>query len=618
MEEIFEPKWAQEIKRFISIVPQFTIWGNIYDVYPKQTENSYVTFRIEQYLSELLINERFPAVLQYSPLQGFSLLKGDRNSLYDVPLLKLDEKLQFHCDISEAKDILEKIITSPNISVPVIISMASRLPILFPDDIDRFYISIFTLCQKAQQKMMSDGVSRYNSIFWLLDKDNDIPPWYIMDNPKVKNIPIPKPDSPTRKIIIESISKHISGFSDLEPEKQQEFISVFIDTTNGLHVDEIVSIVSLAIRENIPFQEIAEAVRRYKIGIIDNPWIKIDFKKIKDAQRILSERVIGQEKAINSTVDTLKRSIFDLSGSQYSRFSNRPKGVLFFAGPTGVGKTELAKAITKLIFGSDTSYIRFDMTEFREENSDQRLIGAPPGYIGYNVGGQLTNAIKQNPFSVILFDEIEKANSKIFDIFMQILDDGRLTSGNGETVYFTESLIIFTSNEGVFDENHQPLIDQTMPYEKIKNKMEEAIKTYFISELKRPEILNRIGENIIVFDFIRPEEATKIVDKMVALILEKLKETQSITLTIAPEMMQKLQMLACQDLSMGGRGIGNHLDKIFLNPLSRALFEEKVNSGDNFSHCNNYILSDIIGNDLDDWKIVLTKKYHNLPSKGLP
>jgi ATP-dependent Clp protease ATP-binding subunit ClpA len=151
------------------------------------------------------------------------------------------------------------------------------------------------------------------------------------------------------------------------------------------------------------------------------------------------------------TAAILRRCFYNLSGAQFSRYSNRPKGVLFFAGPTGVGKTELAKTITEFIFGSEHNYIRFDMSEFSQEHADQRLVGAPPGYVGYEVGGELTNAIRQRPFSVVLFDEIEKAHPKILDIFLQILDDGRLTSGRGETAYFSESLIIFTSNLGIYE-----------------------------------------------------------------------------------------------------------------------------------------------------------------------
>lgn len=288
--------------------------------------------------------------------------------------------------------------------------------------------------------------------------------------------------------------------------------------------------------------------------------------------------------AVEKSVDIIRRAVFNLSGAQYSRFSMRPKGVLFFAGPTGVGKTELAKSITELLFGSESNYLRFDMSEFGHEHSDQRLVGAPPGYVGYDVGGELTNSVKQNPFSVILFDEIEKAHPKILDMFLQILDDGRLTSGRGETVYFSESLIVFTSNLGIYemkpDGTKVQRVNPEMPYEKIQDEVLVAIEDFFKFKIARPEILNRIGDNIIVFDFIRQDVAGKILARMIKSIKAKLIESNQVAIDFAEGSLQKLAGLCAKDLSMGGRGIGNKVEAFFLNPLSSKLFELGVKAGD--------------------------------------
>ena len=230
-----------------------------------------------------------------------------------------------------------------------------------------------------------------------------------------------------------------------------------------------------------------------------------------------------------------------------------------------------------MVFGSPTNYIRFDMSEFGHDHADQRLVGSPPGYVGYEVGGELTNAVKQNPFSVILFDEVEKAHPKILDMFLQILDDGRLTSGRGETVYFSESLIIFTSNLGVYEQmpdgTKRQNVTPDMPYDEAAGKINTAIDDFFRYRINRPEILNRIGRNIIVFDFIRPDTAEKILDKMLANVIHKLKDSHNITLTLSEAARRTLSDEAREDLTMGGRGVGNMIEDVLINPLSRALFE---------------------------------------------
>jgi ATPases with chaperone activity, ATP-binding subunit len=274
---------------------------------------------------------------------------------------------------------------------------------------------------------------------------------------------------------------------------------------------------------------------------------------------------------------------------------------LFFAGPTGVGKTELAKALAELIFGSEHNYIRFDMSEFSQEHTNQRLIGAPPGYVGYETGGELTNAVKKNPFSVILFDEIEKAHPIILDIFLQILDDGRLTSGRGETVYFSESIIIFTSNLGVYSvsptgEKIQK-ITPNMEYEEISKRLREEIYTFFKFKIGRPEILNRIGENIVVFDFIRPESARLIMKKMLNNIRLKLEDEKKIKLEISPEVEESLYQEVIKDLSMGGRGIGNRLEVIFVNPLAKLLFKLFPKEWDKV------FIEKITFDEVDGWKL---------------
>ena len=218
------------------------------------------------------------------------------------------------------------------------------------------------------------------------------------------------------------------------------------------------------------------------------------------------------------------------------------------------------------------------MSEYSQSHSDQKLLGAPPGYVGYEAGGQLTNAVRENPFSILLFDEIEKAHPSIFDKFLQILEDGRMTDGQGNTVYFSECIIIFTSNLGIYTRNEmgvrEPNVTPDMDYPEVQKKVRQAIEDYFKLELGRPEILNRIGENIVVFDFIRPEVAKQILDAQVTKIVKNLATEKGIELVITEKAKSVLVTKALGNLGNGGRGIGNIVESLLINPLARYMFDE--------------------------------------------
>jgi ATP-dependent Clp protease ATP-binding subunit ClpA len=329
----------------------------------------------------------------------------------------------------------------------------------------------------------------------------------------------------------------------------------------------------------VPIEKISDAVRRYKVGVTEDPWVQISREKISNADSFIRQRVKGQSEAVIHMLDIVKRAVTGVGGG---RRGGRPRGVAFLAGPTGVGKTELAKTITSLLFGDESAYIRFDMSEFSAEHADQRLLGAPPGYIGYDAGGELTNAIREKPFSVVLFDEIEKAHPRVLDKFLQILDDGVLTSGRGDRVYFSEALIIFTSNLGIYklsETGERTLnVSPSEPYSTVKLRVESEIERHFKFVLNRPEILNRMGENVIVFDFIRQEVAREIFDQMVTGTLADL-QSQGYEVSISGEALDNLCSICLADLSNGGRGIRNQVEANLLNPLARSLFDSGAPKG---------------------------------------
>jgi hypothetical protein len=581
----YKPKWAREIERFLAIKPQFLLYGNINDVYPAEIGEYVATLSMRDYLRDLLSNMGYALIAAYEPLDGFSVLLGSVGLFERLTGEKVSQGGRLPASLEKASAIASALSAGTEGHTALILRFASRMKELFQEpDLESFFYRMFRLSLESTPRIAPGVASpRYNPAFWIMDKEHDLPPWYTLGNQHVHVLPIPRPDNEIRGCIVEAVSPKIAGYQEMEEGQRKICLDVFRDQTAGLLAGEVAAIAQLAWHEGISFGQIGDAIRRYKLGIQENMWEKLDRKKITNAESFLGSRVMGQAAAVRHAADILKRSRFNLSGAQFSRFSQKPKGILFLAGPTGVGKTELAKAITELIFGSSTHYIRFDMSEFGHEHANQRLLGAPPGYIGYDVGGELTNAIKQNPFSVVLFDEVEKAHPRILDIFLQILDDGRLTSGRGETVYFTESLIVFTSNLGMFEQafdgSKRPRVTPDMAYEEISVKIGSAIDDFFKYKINRPEILNRIGRNIVVFDFIREATARQIFDRMMGNILFRLEDDYGIRVGFEEAALRRVADFVCADLSMGGRGIGSSMETFFMNPLSRRLCEIHSGSG---------------------------------------
>ncbi|MFN3995382.1 MAG: AAA family ATPase [bacterium] len=598
-------KWAKEILRFNSIKSQFILEGNIYDIYPieisindnisineniENKENkTVITAKLVDFLGILLTSyEKYDLVVSFEPIFGFKMVKGSEDIFKKFVKENPNKDGYVPAILSRAYEAIENMVNNSTNSVAILINFGSRLREIAERDINEFLYKMFRLSLIATPKIFEgseDKVPKFNPVFIIVDKETDLPPWYSLDNHRVKVINIPRPDNTIRRTIVETLLPRLEGYEQIENDqnKKEEIIDIFIDNTHKMFGSEIVGIVSLAKKEGISVFEINEAIRRYKVGVKDNPWASINWNDIVNAEEILKRRVKGQDKAVKKVCEIVRRSFFDISGSQFGINTSRPKGVMFFAGPTGVGKTELAKALTELVFGSQNNYIRFDMSEYSKEHTDQRLIGAPPGYVGYDAGGQLTNAIKQNPFAIVLFDEIEKAHPRILDIFLQILDEGRLTSGRGETVYFNECIIIFTSNLGVYDVDNQGnkiiRVSPEMSYEQVETEIKNFIQDYFKFRINRPELLNRIGENIIVFDFIRLDSAKLIFEKMINNVIERIWDLRKIKIEILPEVYQVLLDYCTKDLTMGGRGIGNKIEESFVNPLSTLLFKLRPEEG---------------------------------------
>ncbi|MCC0648270.1 ATP-dependent Clp protease ATP-binding subunit [Clostridioides sp. ZZV15-6598] len=320
---------------------------------------------------------------------------------------------------------------------------------------------------------------------------------------------------------------------------------------------------------------IAEVVGLWT-GIPVNKILEEEADRLLKLEEILHNRVIGQEQAVKSISKAIRRSRAGLKDP------NRPIGSFLFLGPTGVGKTELSKALAEVQFGDENQIIRIDMSEYMEKHAVSRMIGSPPGYIGHDEGGQLTEKVRRNPYSVILFDEIEKAHPDVFNILLQILDDGRLTDSKGRTVDFKNTIVIMTSNVGASTIGRQKTLgfsiakgdeEEKSQYEKMKENIMGELKQRF-----RPEFLNRI-DDIIVFHSLNVEHISKIVILMVDKLQERLKD-MDIKLEMSDEAI-KLISKSGFDLEYGARPLKRALQKELEDELSEAILRGDVKKGSN-------------------------------------
>ncbi len=582
------PRWLADVARTLPIRSQFVISGNIRDTFLAGVSGQQALVPFQRALWETLRTAGFACMLVYDPADGIRVYPDEpepRQLAERLFGLKLSGGAQM-LSLESLTNLMRTLTAERQARCALVMDFASRLtrqPSQLAEAEHRFFVVAEKLSLQASPlvPLQGGGVPLFNPVIWVLNRAQDLPSWLTLDSERVASLVIPRPDYEMRMAAVQQLAPLFAGFAQAEPTVRERFQKSFADGTEGMTLSALADITQLAGIERLGVEDIEDAVRCYKVGALDNPWKK-DYlrEKVRGAQDVIEERVKGQHAAVVKTLDILKRSIIGLTGAQARSGGNRPRGVLFFAGPTGVGKTELAKTLTQLIFGNERAYLRFDMSEFAEEHTGARLLGAPPGYIGFDAGGELTNAVREKPFSVVLFDEIEKAHPRILDKFLQILEDGRLTDGRGDTTYFSETIIIFTSNLGIYVEDAQgQRVQNVKPgdaYETVEARVRGAIGDYFKFRLSRPEILNRIGDNIVVFNFIVPEVAEQIFDGMLRNIARRLRDELKLRLVMTADIRRDLLARCTQDLSHGGRGIGNMLESVFINPLSRALFEHSL------------------------------------------
>jgi ATP-dependent Clp protease ATP-binding subunit ClpC len=335
-------------------------------------------------------------------------------------------------------------------------------------------------------------------------------------------------------------------------DKEQEWRAEGVDLFNEVNEESIAEV--LALWTGIPVYKLTEE----------------ETAKLLRMEEELHKRIVGQHDAIKAVSQAIRRTRAGLKDPK------RPSGSFIFLGPSGVGKTETAKALAEFLFGEESAMIQLDMSEYMEKHTVSRLVGSPPGYVGYDEGGQLTEAVRRKPFSVVLFDEIEKAHPDVFNTLLQILEDGRLTDAQGRTVDFKNTVIIMTSNLGTADLRKANVgfvkADEAVTYEKMKTKVHEELKRHF-----RPEFLNRI-DDVIVFHELTTTEITEIVDLLVKRVRDQL-ESQGLGF----ELTDVAKVLLAQkgyDPALGARPLRRAIQRMVEDPLSEKILWKEFRAGD--------------------------------------
>lgn len=594
------PRWYRELELFRGVKPLLVLEGCVMDQVRVPVTGSVAEdtlLPLSAFLNAYLSDAGYEQVVFYSNLVGLMnpyapemLDNFAKTNQAEVVSGAIPAEFKGN-DANTAPNIIRRAMMQGKHATAVVMEMASRY-IVTPDRLDQMEVNSFNLLLQASLSVATVRTAQGklpNLLILLVNKLNDLPAWFYLDNPVCKTITLEAPDRDERMRFLSgsawpsffdaAVYRTDMPYYQQHPDDLRKLREKFVGLTEGMSFTELDALRRMSRSQCAPIRDLCSIVDLYKYGIHENPWAKLSMKSLKTAKTDFQKRIKGQDTALERSLDVIKRAVTGLNGANSSG-TGKPKGVLFFAGPTGTGKTETAKALAEKIFGDESACVRFDMSEYGQSHSDQKLLGAPPGYVGYEAGGQLTNAVKKNPFCILLFDEIEKAHPSIFDKFLQILEDGRLTDGQGHTVYFSETIIIFTSNLGMYvkdalGQRHQN-VSYDMTYDEVTRRLREAIEDYFKLELGRPEILNRIGENIVIFDFIRQEAGQAILRAQVDKLIRRLKEQKNLTLVIPDTSYQQLSDAALADLTNGGRGIGNQVEALLINPLSRYLFDRGI------------------------------------------
>jgi hypothetical protein len=593
-----DPAWLREIDASLGVSSHFVLGGNVKDLVIGRGDDGSAELpeHLVAALWRRLRRRGYEFLLVYDLSDGLRVHPAEATVDARVRELFGTELDADSVTREGLVKVMQRLAEARTVTAGMVIERAGRLVLRAdrPDATEqRFFADaawVATNCNPHPVPRKDGPSILFDPVIWVVENERELPDWFLDLGERLRSTSIPYPEIDDRRQMARWLAPHFADHAELDENEREVLVGRFVGQTQGMTLADMQSIMLLANDLGTGLREIEDAARGYRVGVLENPWKQASLReKVKDElvaldqpvlerdEATITRRVMGQDEAVRRSLDILARSVTNLTAAHRSAHATGPRGVLFFAGPTGVGKTELAKALTELVFGDSAAYTRFDMSEFAEESAAARLIGAPPGYVGFDAGGELTNAIRERAFSLVLFDEIEKAHDLILDKFLQILEDGRLTDGRGATVAFTEAILVFTSNLGVYSRRENGERKQLikpppeMDHDVAERKVLGEIERFFVADLGRPELLNRIGNNVVVFEFIGREAGDQILTLLLRNVERRIEREYGTRLVLAPETRAALAEIALADLSNGGRGIGSAVEQALVNPLARHL-----------------------------------------------
>jgi energy-coupling factor transporter ATP-binding protein EcfA2 len=623
-------RWIHEFETQLQRRRHILLYGNIHD--PLIWRGNYLP--IHDFLSAYFQDLDFDLTLRYDSIDGFSFPNPDQEQRFrDLgqqqfqrrhgspvasppangaparanPGAVLQQRLgnlPQRLPPEEALAQLRSLVRQTDESLAAVVDLADMLT-ADPDHYGPEERNPLILLQRCTLEacILPDGpLQGYRNTLVVLASDlKRVPVWFYTHNPYLSLVQVTSPNKAERRYFIQRFGGHFYGGQDrptqspdgTAPSPRDQVAEEFAELTDGFQTMDLEALRVTSVQQHLPLNrgEVMRLVDFYKFGRREEPFEQLSREKVAGATRELSQAVIGQPRAITAVTDMLTTAKVGISLNEVNGRNSKPKGIFFFVGPTGVGKTELAKSLSRLIFGDEEAFARFDMSEYKEEHAAEKLAGSPPGFVGYDEGGQLTNRVLERPYSILLFDEIEKAHPRVLDKFLQILEDGRLTDGKGRTAYFNQTVIIFTSNIGASDLTDsqtgallrsgimtqvQGQGTEGFSYEQVNQHFREEVRWYFSTRIGRAELLNRFGDNIVVFDLLRPQFVSQIGTKFLGQLRTSAVQKYGLELQFEESVMQVIttQMQQGENLLFGGRRVKTILESWLERPLNRWLFEE--------------------------------------------